>query len=86
MIKQGYVLKIETDLFQQDFVWNGWYQNCKCVSFWSPNSARARHLFLRPDLARKPNLPSESRYAQLWVSKSAVCGCSCRYTILSHPK
>jgi len=31
----------------------------------SPNPARAWHLFLKPDSARKPNLLSESRYAQL---------------------
>jgi len=31
----------------------------------SPNPARARHLFLKPGLARPPNLLSESRYAQL---------------------
>jgi len=31
----------------------------------SPNPGRARHLYLKPDLARKPNLPSESTYAQL---------------------
>jgi len=31
----------------------------------SPNPARSRYLFLKADLARKPNLRSESRYAQL---------------------
>jgi len=36
--------------------------------------------------ARNPNLPNESRYAQLWGIKNVVCGCSCSYTILSHPK
>jgi len=31
--------------------------------------ARTRHLFLKPDLAWKPKLRSESRYAQLWCIK-----------------
>jgi len=31
----------------------------------TPNPARARHLVSKPDLAQKPNLASESRYAQL---------------------
>ena len=36
-------------------------QSCKWDSFRTPNPPRARHLFLKLDLARKPNLPSEPR-------------------------
>jgi len=45
-------------------------QSCKRASIWSPNPARDHkpELGPRPTLifeARKPNLPNESRYAQL---------------------
>jgi len=33
-----------------------------------PNPARARHIYLKLDLGRKPNLPSEWRHAQLRVT------------------
>ena len=49
--------------------------SCKPASFWSPNPDRDRNnkpelgpsptFIFKPDLVRKPNLPSESRYAQL---------------------
>jgi len=35
----------------------------------SRNLARARHLFLKPNLGPKPNFPSELRYVQLRGNK-----------------
>jgi len=36
--------------------------------------ARARHLFFKPDLARKPNLPYESGMRNCGVSKTECAG------------
>ena len=47
-------------------------QSCTRASFWSPNPALARNYFWSPTYVRKPNLPSESKYAQLRGIKNVV--------------
>jgi len=42
----------------------------------SPNPARARHLFLNPDLGLKAKFTERN----CWVTKNVVCRC-CRYTV-----
>jgi len=51
----------------------------------SPNPARVRHLFLKPDLGLKAKSQSKD-IRNCEISKNVVYGYSWRYTVLSHPK
>jgi len=59
---------------------------CKWASFWSRTRAESDIHLWSPIQAPKLNLLNKSRYSQLQGIKSVVCGYSCTYTALSHPK